>query len=150
MNTENEVQGSFLYEHGAAVMRLQPYHIGHERMILRMLKECRHVSLVIGSIQERGTDRNPFNYTNRKKMVKNRLQRFMDTKQLWVYGLADIHNDVDWAPYVLDFINDQIHVDTIPPVEAYYCGSDYDGSWFKKHVKNLVMIDRTFQEIPYA
>ncbi len=49
-------------------MRAQPFHIGHAKMIDKMLRECEQlVTIVLGSIQEQGTERNPLNYTTRKK-----------------------------------------------------------------------------------
>ena len=57
----------FKYKHGLSIMRAQPFHIGHAKMIDKMLRECEQVTIVLGSIQEQGTERNPLNYTTRKK-----------------------------------------------------------------------------------
>ena len=61
----------FKYKHGLSIMRAQPFHIGHAKMIDKMLRECEQVTIVLGSIQEQGTERNPLNYTTRKKMIQN-------------------------------------------------------------------------------
>lgn len=58
------------YWHGLAVMRAQPLHIGHEKVIRDMLAKCGKVTIILGSIQEQGTARNPFSYTERKQMIK--------------------------------------------------------------------------------
>lgn len=57
----------YKYQHGLSIMRAQPFHIGHARLIDRMLRECEKVTIILGSIQEQGTERNPLNYTTRKK-----------------------------------------------------------------------------------
>lgn len=59
----------YKYQHGLSIMRAQPFHIGHQKLVDRMLKECERVTIVLGSIQEQGTARNPLNYTTRKKMI---------------------------------------------------------------------------------
>ena len=61
----------FKYEHGLTIMRAQPFHIGHQKLIDKMLNDCERVTVVLGSIQEQGTARNPLNYTTRKKMIQN-------------------------------------------------------------------------------
>lgn len=43
------------YRHGLAVMRAQPLHIGHEKVIRDMLAKCGKVTIILGSIQEQGT-----------------------------------------------------------------------------------------------
>lgn len=62
------------YRHGLAVMRAQPLHIGHEKVIRDMLAKCGKVTIILGSIQEQGTARNPFSYTERKQMIKKRVR----------------------------------------------------------------------------
>ena len=61
----------YKYVHGLCIMRAQPFHIGHQKLIDKMLRECERVTVVLGSIQEQGTSRNPLNYTTRKKMIQN-------------------------------------------------------------------------------
>ena len=61
----------FKYTHGLCIMRAQPFHIGHQKLIDKMLRECERVTVGLGSIQEQGTARNPLNYTTRKKMIQN-------------------------------------------------------------------------------
>ena len=63
----------YKYIHGLCIMRAQPFHIGHQKLIDKMLRECERVTVVLGSIQEQGTSRNPLNYTTRKKMIQNIL-----------------------------------------------------------------------------
>ena len=55
------------YVAGLAVMRAQPLHIGHIKLINRMLDECKKVIILLGSVQEQGTERNPYPYVLRKK-----------------------------------------------------------------------------------
>lgn len=129
-------------------MRLQPFHIGHERMVKRMCEESEHVTLIIGSIQEHGTQKNPFSYLDRKKMVQNRFTNTEHHGKLRIFGLPDIHDDQGWPSYVLDFVKEQLP--DHPGISAYYCGSDYDGSWFRNMKLNIEKLDRTDQEFPFV
>ena len=82
----------YKYQHGLSIMRAQPFHIGHQKLVDRMLKECERVTIVLGSIQEQGTARNPLNYTTRKKMIQNIYRSRPEYERLKIIGLFDINN----------------------------------------------------------
>ncbi len=136
------------YKHGLAVARVQPFHRGHERVINRMLSECEHVTVILGSIQEQGTLKNPFSYTQRKKMIKNVYSNTPNWSRIRVSGLADLNSEMEWADYVLGHVADLDQ--TLMPPDAYYCGSYYDAHWYRHKVKNIELIDRTDQNVPYV
>ena len=62
---------AYKYKHGLCVMRAQPFHIGHQKIIDKMLQECELVTIALGSIQESHTERNPFDYSTRRQMIEN-------------------------------------------------------------------------------
>ena len=94
----------FKYKHGLCIMRAQPFHIGHQKIIDQMLNECERVTIALGSIQEQGTERNPFNYTTRKKMIQNIYRSHPRYDLLKIIGLFDINNPAEWGEFVLDFL----------------------------------------------
>lgn len=136
----------YKYRHGIVVMRAQPLHIGHEKIIKRMLQECQEVTVILGSIQEQGTIRNPFSYTQRKQMIQNVFKD--EAPKLKVIGLFDINNPVEWANFVLDFIKESTPERFMPDV--YYAGSDYDAHWFGQVFKNIEIINRVDYDFPYV
>ena len=138
------------YKHGLAIMRAQPFHIAHARLVQTMLDECEHVSIILGSIQEHGTTKNPFSYNDRKKMIKNVFKNTPHWDKLDIMGLADINSEREWSGYVLDYIADEYDGTEIPMPDAYYCGSHYDGHWFRNTKLKIEMIDRTDQGFPYC
>lgn len=138
------------YKHGLAVMRCQPLHIAHARLIQKMLDECEHVTVILGSLQEHGTIKNPFSYNDRKKMVKNVFKNNPRWNDLDVLGLADLNSEMEWADYVLGFVKDFYEDGIISLPDAYYCGSHYDGHWFRNTKMKIEMVDRTDQEFPYC
>ncbi|MFV0627529.1 MAG: hypothetical protein ACK5N8_09330 [Alphaproteobacteria bacterium] len=139
---------NFKYKHGLSIMRVQPFHIGHNRMIEMMLKDCEMVTIVLGSIQEQGTERNPLNYTTRKKMIQNIYRNSPDYPRLKIIGLFDINNPAEWAEYVMDFM-----VESFPDLakpDVYYAGSKYDAHWFRQAFEKIELIDRTSQDFPFV
>jgi len=139
-------QMTYLYQHGLVVMRAQPLHIGHERIIKTMLEKCACVTIILGSIQEQGTPRNPFTYMQRKQMILNCFAK--DTPRLKVMGLFDINNPVQWAEFVLDFLHENMPERGCPDV--YFAGSPYDAQWFKNSFAHIECIDRTSPDFPYV
>lgn len=139
---------SFKYQHGVAVMRAQPFHIGHSRVIDKMLELCESVTIVLGSIQEQGTARNPLNYTTRKKMIQNVYKKHPRYERLRIVGIFDINNPVEWANYVLEFLQENLTDRAAPDV--YFAGSDYDGHWFKSAGMKVEYVDRTNPDFPFV
>ena len=99
----------YKYKHGFCIMRAQPFHIGHQKIIDQMLKECERVTVALGSIQEQGTPRNPLNYTTRKKMIQNIYRDTPEYERLKIIGLFDINNPAEWGEFVLDFMKESFH-----------------------------------------
>lgn len=139
---------TYKYKHGLSIMRAQPFHIGHSKMIDKMLHECEQVTVILGSIQEQGTERNPLNYTTRKKMIQNVYRLRTEYPRLKIIGLFDINNPAEWAAYVLDFMGESFP-DLIRP-DVYYAGSSYDAHWFKSAFENIEIDDRTDESFPFV
>lgn len=135
-----------IYKHGLAIMRAQPLHIGHERIIRQMLEKCDKATVILGSIQEQGTPRNPFSYTQRKKMILNAFAE--EATRLKVMGLFDINNPTEWANFVLDFMQENMPEWGTPDV--YFAGSPYDAQWFRECFANIEYVDRTDLSFPYV
>lgn len=124
------------YDYGLAVMRLQPLHFGHIALIDRMIKECNHPIIAIGSAQESRTWGNPFTYSERKHMVYNYYgSRLADGM---VIPIQDIFNLGKWARYALDEAERRIK----NKISVYYCGADQDAGLFMNEGIKAVVTDR--------
>lgn len=139
---------SYTYKHGLTIMRAQPFHIGHQKLIDEMLSLCERVTVALGSIQEQGTARNPLNYTTRKKMIQNVYRSKPEYNRLKIIGLFDINNPAEWGGFVLDFIKESFP--DVPPVDVYFAGSEYDAHWFKDLVPTIKLVDRTDPDFPFV
>lgn len=122
------------YNYGLAIMRLQPMHLGHTQVIGRMINECNHPILAIGSAQESRTYGNPFTYEERKKMVLN----FPGYNKLTILPINDIFNLGAWAKYCLDLVEKKVK----NKINVYYCGNDQDGALFLGEGRKVAINDR--------
>ena len=138
----------YKYQHGLTIMRAQPFHIGHQKLIDQMLNDCAHITIALGSIQEQGTKTNPLNYMTRKKMIQNIYKNTPEYTRLRIIGLFDINNPLQWGEFVMDFIKDNLA--DLPLPDAYYAGSEYDAHWFRDYIKNICLIDRTDPNFPFV
>lgn len=116
------------YDVGLICGRFQTFHIGHESLVETGLRLCDRILILIGSSQECGTKRNPFNVNTRTKMLK---EIYGDSPNIMIYALADMTNENDicpeWGRYLLDNVDRYIY--KAPEVMIY--GNDESRSrWF--------------------
>lgn len=116
------------YDVGLICGRFQTFHIGHESLVETGLKLCDRILILVGSAQEYGTERNPYNINTRTKMLKS---IYGDSPDIMIYGLADMtdENDIrpEWGRYLLDNVDRYIY--KAPELMIY--GNDESRSrWF--------------------
>ena len=99
-----------VYDTGLICGRFQTFHKGHERLVDTGLLLCDRLLILIGSAQECGTERNPFNINTRTKILK---EIYGDRPEVMIYGLADLtdENDIrpEWGRYLLNNTDRYIH-----------------------------------------
>ena len=150
-------KGDCIVQIGLVVMRAQPLHFGHTRLIDAALDVCEHVFIVLGSTQEHGTPRNPFSFGERKKMVKRYLMykgeldtvtelQFTPWERVTIIGLPDIFS-LRWPSYVLEEIAAGFPEIKITDI---FGGSQYDVDWFKAFNLEQHIIDRTAADYPFV
>ena len=83
---------------GILVGRFQTLHRGHEMMLDTALSLCERVAVFVGSSQESGTEKNPYDYELRKRMLGS-----IYGDRLGIHPLPDIGvgNNGRWGEYVL-------------------------------------------------
>ncbi len=118
---------------GFAVMRLQPFHKGHQKIIDLMLKENDKAILIIGS-KDAQNEKNPYSFKERLTMVQQVYKNQIKKGQLIVMGINDIHNPPKWAQYI------KTHLPL--PATKYYCGTGQDAPLFKKEGFSTIIVNR--------
>ena len=92
-----------MYDCGFVVGRFHTLTIGHEYLINKALEMCDRVLIFIGSAQEVGTERNPYNVVTREKMLR---AIYDDDRRVLIYTIADLTNENDncyeWGRYLID------------------------------------------------
>ena len=118
---------------GFTVMRLQPLHKGHVKVINTMLKNHSKAIVVIGSIQA-CDEKNPFSFADRIKMLKLVYPQEIQKNKLIIVGAKDIHNPPKWASYIKNLL----------PTKAncYYSGTGQDADLFEKEGFQTIQINR--------
>lgn len=71
------------YDTGLICGRFQTFHKGHERLVESGLLLCDRLLILIGSSQECGTERNPFNIVTRTNILK---EIYGDRPEIMIYG----------------------------------------------------------------
>ncbi|MFA5333314.1 MAG: adenylyltransferase/cytidyltransferase family protein [Candidatus Nanoarchaeia archaeon] len=77
--------------------RFQPFHKGHEYLINKALKENKLVIIAVGSSQESRTRKNPFNFFERKNMIKSCFNNCR------IISCPDYKSDESWANHLLKY-----------------------------------------------
>jgi nicotinamide-nucleotide adenylyltransferase len=134
----------YQYNHGFIVMRAQPFHKGHKSLIDKMLRECKNITIIIGSTQEERTQKNPFTFDERLQMLKNVYKDNGKFHKAIIFGLDDIPDDNKWYDYVIKHLKEKCS--DFGVAKAYYCGDDDDGHWFNDGEISIEKIERTAQE----
>ena len=142
------MEKEYKYQHAIMVGRFQPFHKGHIRIIQKMVSEAKTCSIVVGSSQEHGTDRNPFRFRERKEMIKKWLQENDLTSQVKIIPQVDTNDYYGWVHTVIDNIKD-FYDEAYTDVEAFYCGLEYDSQYYHPDIKNIEIVKRTSIDHPY-
>lgn len=94
------------YDCGLICGRFQTFHKGHESLVETGLKLCDRVLILIGSAQESGTERNPFDVNTRTDVLK---AIYGDNANIIIHGISDLTNENDirpeWGRYLLDNVD---------------------------------------------
>jgi cytidyltransferase-like protein len=161
-----------------AVMRLQPLHRGHFRIINRMIQDCGTAIVGLGSAQKSREEHDPWTVEERIQMIKN-IYGAYDNKgeylgcRVKIVPLIDLDASTqeEWVDYVLEKM---AKLDMPEPTDLY-TGSIADAYWYKNNFwddkisigdstqihfdhyrtdcgvnRNLHIIDRMNNEVPAA
>ncbi len=83
------------------VGRFQPLHKGHVKVIKTLLKKYEKVIIAIGSIQEKRTEKNPFSFSERKKMLELVFKEEVKREKIEIIGVRDEKSDEKWVRKIM-------------------------------------------------
>ncbi|MGD0952770.1 MAG: nicotinamide-nucleotide adenylyltransferase [Methanotrichaceae archaeon] len=83
---------------GLYIGRFQPYHLGHQAVIHKIVEEVDEVVIAIGSAQVSHTPENPFTAGERMTMIYGALEDLRD--RCYIIPLQDVDRNAVWATHV--------------------------------------------------
>ena len=89
------------FELGIMVGRFQTFHAGHEYMVNKAAAICERMAVFIGSSQESGTQKNPYDYSTRERMLR---KVFGDRVEIYPLPDIGVGNNSKWGDYVLESV----------------------------------------------
>lgn len=119
---------------GTAVMRIQPLHRGHFRIINRMIQDCRTVIVCLGSAQKSREEHDPWTVEERIQMIRNIYGSYSNKGEFLgcrvkIVPLEDLgaSNPEQWTDYIFEKLD---KLGMAEPTD-YYTGSVADAYWYK-------------------
>ena len=137
---------TFKYKHGFCILRCQPFHIGHDRLIRQMMSECEMGTVLIGAAQESGTYSNPLPYFTRKKMIQNVWRHQEGYARLQIIPVKDVTN-IPWNCHVLETIKRELPNRPMPDV--IYVGDKREYLFFTNDISHVEICSRITQNFPF-
>ena len=110
---------------GLAVMRTQPLHEGHVRIVSKMISNFETVIIGLGSADKSRVPANPFTIEERIQMWDNVFQNRVRLVPLTDLGATKDTNE--WVDYVLKKIKGL----GLPDPTDYFTGSEADAVWYR-------------------
>lgn len=99
-------------KYGFTIMRAQPFHLGHKTIIERIQSDGRVPIVLLGSINEAQTLRNPLSFEERKELIRNEFPGIR------VLGVPDSQNWDTWRSHIIAVVPKDIPM--------YYAHQDED------------------------
>jgi len=131
--------------------RFQHVHKSHQKIIEISLQSCEKVILMVGSSQEVGTERNPFNLYTRMNLIRKVFAKELMSGRLLLAHIDDMTHENDhskeWGEFLLNKIDMwRGHYGVHQEVDCFIYGNDEErSSWFTpKSIEkiNHIMISR--------
>lgn len=140
------------YKVGLFHGRFNHIHLGHQKIIDRMLDECDQSILLIGNCQAQRTDRNPFNVLERIDLIRRIYNNHSNLIIGFFPDLPEVPQTEQeyskWGDWILEFakfwLNGQVP-------DVIYGGDETKLDWlYKNHLDNLRFVKVPRQELPIS
>lgn len=138
-----------VYDTGLIVGRFQTFHKGHQSLVETGLKLCDRVLILVGSSQESGTERNPFDIITRMNVISS---IYSDKERIQIHALPDLTNEnditADWGRFVLKNVDRYIYK---APELMIYGNDEARSRWFDtEDIKNTAEFIMPRSRIPIS
>lgn len=84
------------FDYAVYIGRFQPFHQGHLASVREGLKQAENIIILIGSVNQPRSQKNPWLYQERRRMIRSCFSR-EDNKRILIAGVRDYPDDNAWA-----------------------------------------------------
>lgn len=82
------------------VGRFQPFHLGHLKILKKILTEYHEIIILVGSAQLSHSVKNPFTAGERIQMITETIKEEKISKRVYIIPIDDINRHSVWIAYV--------------------------------------------------
>lgn len=137
------------YDIGLICGRFQTFHKGHEKLVDTGLLLCDRVLILVGSAQESGTERNPYDVNTRTDIIR---EIYGSDQRIMIHSIPDMTNENDicheWGRYLLNHVDKYIYKN---PDLMVYGNDESRSNWFaKEDLKNTNELIINRAELPIS
>jgi nicotinamide-nucleotide adenylyltransferase len=119
------------YKKGIIIGRFQPFHLGHLKAVEYASSLCEKLVIGIGSAQESGTAKNPFDAETREAMIRESLREAgIDLNNIEFLKIPDFMDDEKWFSYIMQ---------RVPDIEVVFSGNGWVRRIFKARGVKVVI-----------
>lgn len=102
-------------KYGVFIGRFQPFHVGHQSIINKIIEDGLEPLVIIGSAQESDTEKNPYHYTDRDAMIRciypniiTKPLEDVDCWDSWHTSLLELLATVDQPETMTIYLHDKL------------------------------------------
>ena len=120
---------------GIVLGRFQPFHNGHEHLVLEALEVFKEVTIAIGSAQEEWTTNNPFSFQERKEMIESWATENSLSQRIIVVGIDDINDPPNWVEHASNAHGRGTLITSDRDTKDLYESKEFPVHWIDLHLR---------------
>ena len=120
---------------GIVLGRFQPFHNGHEHLVLEALEVFQEVTIAIGSAQEEWTTDNPFSFQERKEMIESWATENSLSQRIIVVGIDDINDPPNWVEHASNAHGRGTLITSDRDTKDLYESKEFPVRWIDLHLR---------------
>ena len=118
---------------GIVLGRFQPFHKGHEHLVLEALELFQEVTIAVGSSQEEWTTENPFSFQERKSMIESWVSEKDLNQRITIVGIEDINDPPNWVGHASKTHGEGTLVTSDENTKNLYENNQFPVHWIELH-----------------
>ena len=118
---------------GIVLGRFQPFHNGHEHLVLEAIEQFQEVTIAVGSSQEEWTTNNPFSFKERQSMIEAWVIEKDLSERITIVGIEDINDPPNWVEHASKAHGIGTLITSDKPTRELYESEEFPVNWIDLH-----------------